>query len=135
MPFVDLTLHHAKPTTAALKAVREGLTQLMADVLRKRADLTVVGITLDSPSGITIGGTLLESGKWSGRLVAYVTAGTNSEGEKARFLAEAYRLLAQHLSPPASPFYIVVQEVPAGAWGYDGRSQADRAQPTVQVPA
>ncbi|MBG9387631.1 tautomerase family protein [Caenimonas aquaedulcis] len=135
MPFVDLTLHHSKPTSEGLKAVREGLTRLMSDVLRKRADLTVVAITVESPSGIAMGGTPLEPGAWSGRLVAFVTAGTNSEGEKARFLAEAYRLLAQHLSPPASPFYIVVQEVPAGAWGYDGRSQAGRAQASVPVAA
>ena len=135
MPFVDLTLNHATPTEGALKAVSEGLTRLMADVLRKRADLTVVAINTGQPAGVTIGGAPLPPGQWSGRLVAFVTAGTNSDGEKARFLAEAYQLLARHLSPPASPFYIVVQEVPAPAWGYDGRSQAARVQPAVQVTA
>lgn len=135
MPFVDLTLHHEAPTQQALTAVRTGLTRLMAEVLRKRADLTVVAIKLDAPGSIAIGGEPLASGEWSGRLVAFVTAGTNSESEKAQFLAEAHDLLVQHLSRPASPFYIVVQEVPAGAWGYDGRSQADRARPAAQVKA
>ncbi len=135
MPFVDLTLHHAAPPERALIAVRTGLTRLMADVLRKRADLTVVAIKLEHPESIAIGGKPLAPGEWSGRLVAFVTAGTNSESEKAQFLAEAYGLLAQHLSRPASPFYIVVQEVPAGAWGYDGRSQAERARSPAQVNA
>lgn len=132
MPFVDLTLHHAKPSKPALDAVRQGLTRLMSDVLRKRADLTVVRVATERPESIAIGGAELPAGQWSGRLVAYITSGTNSEGEKARFLAEAYKLLAQHLSPPSSPFYIVIQEVSGAAWGYDGRSQADRAAP-VQV--
>lgn len=135
MPFVDLTLHHLKPGAGALKAVREGLTRLMADVLGKRADLTVVSISMDDASDIAIGGAPLVAGQWSGRLVAFVTAGTNSEREKTEFLAEAYQLLAKHLSPPASPFYIVVQEVPAGAWGYDGRSQVARAQAAMPVAA
>ena len=131
MPYVDLALHHPSPSPEALQAVRAGLTRLMADVLRKRADLTVAAITVHPAAGVAIGGADLAAGGWSGRLVAYVTQGTNTDEEKARFLGEAYRLLCQHLGEPASPFYIVVQEVPAGAWGYDGRSQASRAQPPV----
>ena len=128
MPFVDLSIQRATPSPDALQAVGAGLTELMANVLRKRADLTVVSITVQPDAAVAIGGQGVESGRWSGRLVAYVTAGTNSDEEKARFLREAHELLSRHLSAPAPPFYIVVQEVPAGAWGYDGRTQADRAR-------
>ena len=128
MPFVDLSIQHATPAPAALHAVRAGLTELMAHVLRKRADLTVVSIAVQPDATVAIGGEAIAPGRWSGRLVAYVTQGTNSDEEKARFLREAHELLARHLSEPASPFYIVVQEVPAAAWGYDGRTQADRAR-------
>lgn len=132
MPFVDLALHHPSPSPEALQAVRAGLTRLMADVLHKRADLTVAAITVHPAGAVAIGGADLAAGHWwSGRLVACVTQGTNTDEEKAGFLGEAYRLLCRHLGEPASPFYIVVQEVPAGAWGYDGRSQASRAQPPV----
>ena len=134
MPYVDLSI--ATPTAApqgALHAVRTGLTRLMADVLRKRADLTVVSARITPAGDLSIGGEPLASTAWSGRLIAYVTEGTNSDEEKARFLERAYQLLSEQLGAPASPFYIVVQEVPAGAWGFDGRSQADRAR--VPAPA
>ena len=127
MPFLDLTIQHSVPTQAALEAAQQGLTGLMADILRKRADLTVVSIGLQPGASIAIGGRRLGPDAWSGRLIAYVTEGTNTEEEKARFLQAAHALLSRHLSAPASPFYIVVQEVPAASWGYDGRSQADRA--------
>lgn len=133
MPFVDLSLHHANPSPTEMEAVRRGLTHLMADVLRKRADLTVVAVNVRTPAELSVGGEELQARAWSGRLVAYVTAGTNPDSEKERFLQEAHALLSQHLGTPASPFYIVVQEVPAGGWGYDGRSQADRARVAAQV--
>lgn len=132
MPFVDLSITHAAAPQAALQAVRAGLTRLMADVLRKRADLTVVSTRSTPPGGLAIGGEVLPAAHWSGRLIAYVTQGTNTEDEKKQFLAQAYDLLCEHLGEPASPFYIVVQEVPAGAWGFDGRSQADRARAVAQ---
>ena len=127
MPFLDLTIQHSAPTQAAIEAVQQGLTDLMADILRKRADLTVVSVGPQPRPSISIGARSLGPDSWSGRLMAYVTEGTNTEDEKARFLQAAHALLSRHLSAPASPFYIVVEEVPAGSWGYDGLSQADRA--------
>lgn len=136
MPFVDLTLRHPSPSQPTLQAIQQGLTELMAGILRKRADLTVVSVTMQPDASISIGGHSLAPAQWSGRLVAYVTEGTNTEEEKARFLQAAHELLCAQLSAPASPFYIVVQEVPAASWGYDGRTQADRArQPIVAAQA
>ena len=38
----------------------------------------------------------------------------------------AYEALSQQLGPLHEASYVVVQEVPAGDWGYGGRTQAQR---------
>lgn len=129
MPFLDLIIEPSAPSPHAVAKVQRGLTRLMAMVMHKREDLTFVRVTTSPDAHSTIGGESVPADTWSGRLVAYVTAGTNTEEEKARFIDAAYALLAEHLSTPVSPFYIVVQEVPAASWGYDGWTQADRAKP------
>ena len=127
MPFLNLDIEGAEPSSQALDQVQKGLTSLMAQVLRKRADLTVVRVNVRAVSRLWVGGRPLPAGSWSGRLVVHVTEGTNTAEEMAMFLAAAHDLIAQQLSRPASPFYVVIQAVPATSWGYDGLTQAARA--------
>ncbi len=66
--------------------------------------------------------------KAAAHLEVKVTVGTNTPEEKARFVAEAMALLRSVLGPDLSPVtYVVIHDVPGEAWGYDGRTQADRA--------
>jgi 4-oxalocrotonate tautomerase len=56
-----------------------------------------------------------------------VPQGTNSSEEKESFITEATALLRAVMSdalPVAT--YVVVDEAPADAWGYDGLSQEER---------
>lgn len=126
MPLLQLHLAGTWPvdTQATLQA---GLTRLMADVLGKRADLTVVSVQQSPQASWSGGGVPLPSQAWCASLVAHVTAGTNTPAEQAVFVAEAHRLIADTLQAPATaPVYVIVNEVPAHAWGYDGRTQAAR---------
>lgn len=124
MPFVSVKV--AGPLDGAqVTRLRQGITDLMAQVLGKRADLTAV---------------LIEpvAGEWAigaepvaraAHLDATVTLGTNTAPEKARFIAAAHRLLTTVLGPDLPlATYVVVSEVPAESWGYAGRTQAERAQ-------
>ena len=68
----------------------------------------------------------------AGHLDVKVTAGTNTPEEKRRFVSEAVRLLRSVIGPILNPVcYVVVHEVAADAWGYDGRTQADRAADAI----
>jgi len=60
------------------------------------------------------------------RLEISITAGTNTAEEKQEFIGEAHRLLREHLGGLEEASYVVVRELPAGDWGYGGRTQADR---------
>jgi 4-oxalocrotonate tautomerase len=103
------------------------LTRLIADILGKQAELTTVLIQDRPAAQWFVGGedvqqpaTLLE---------ASITAGTNTPEQKEAFIAAAHAELQRQLAPayglhPAC--YVVVHEIPAGDWGYDGLTQRER---------
>lgn len=121
MPYVQIRLHNAP--SANLSRMGEEATRLMAEVMRKRREVTVVEIV--TPQSHWQAGGRPVAGP-----VAYadvkITRGTNSEADKARLLAEFQTLLARELGQLAAPAYVVIDEIPATDWGYDGQSQATR---------
>jgi 4-oxalocrotonate tautomerase len=121
---------------ARYAALARALTQLMAGVLGKQAGLTAVVVNDRPAAQWFVGGAPVD--RPAAFLEANITAGTNSPGEKARFIAEAHAELRRQLAPqgdlhPAS--YVIVREVPATDWGYDGLTQHARRQPQVQAVA
>ena len=121
MPFLRLTLRPQPSEKAAVTLARE-LTVLMKDVLKKKAELTAVSV--EGKSGIwTIGGQPQEV---AFHLEVYITTGTNDESQKERFIQEAMRVLRERLGPIHQASYVVISEIPATDWGYDGRTQASR---------
>jgi 4-oxalocrotonate tautomerase len=124
MPFVRITV--SGPTLAPKQVVllHTEITQLLASVLGKRADLTSVLVEQPATADWAIGGTAV---KVAVHVEATITAGTNSPEQKARFIENAMGLLTSVLGSELNPAtYIVVNEVPANAWGYDGRTQESR---------
>ena len=58
-----------------------------------------------------------------------ITAGTNSESEKAAFITAAFAELERQLGdgkPLENASYVIVRELPASDWGYGGQTQAQR---------
>lgn len=64
-------------------------------------------------------------------LEAAVTAGTNTAAEKERFIREAMALPTRTLGPLPEASYIVISDIPAESWGFDGRTQAARRLATA----
>lgn len=96
----------------------------MASVMRKNAELTSVLVEVVPLDGWSIDG---QPAPIAAHLDVKVTQGTNSSEEKESFIAEAAALLREVMGdalPVAT--YVVVDEVPADAWGYDGLSQDKR---------
>ena len=125
MPFLRLTIHPL-PSAEDCARLAGRLTALMADALGKRADLTSVLVEAPGPGLWTIGGTAATS---TAVLVAHVTAGTNSAEQKDAFIAAAHAALLEAVPALAPVAYVMVRELPADAWGYDGRTQAARQKP------
>ena len=125
MPFVNIKI--AGPTLAPdqVQRLQREATRLMAEVMRKKHDLTAVLVEQVDGAGWTVGAVPVQV---AAHLDVKVTAGTNTAAEKRGFVAEAMGLLRSVIGPALHPVcYVVVHEVAADAWGYDGRTQADRA--------
>ncbi len=132
MPFITVKIASPDLTPEQTGHIQRAVTDLMAGVLRKKAELTSVLVEKTPAVGWTIG---KQSLAVAAHLDAKVTAGTNTAAEKARFIAEAGALLKEVLGP-ALPIatYVVIDEVPGDAWGYDGLTQTHRTPPKPEDP-
>ena len=125
MPFVNIKVTGHTLTPEQVQRLQQGATGLMASVMRKVADLTAVLVEQVAVGSWTIGG---EPARAAAHLDVKVTAGTNTEDEKARFVGEAMQLLRSVVGPDLNPvIYVVVHEVAGDAWGWSGQTQAARA--------
>ncbi|WP_205665078.1 tautomerase family protein [Caldimonas tepidiphila] len=134
MPFAHLMF--TTPPSPALReaaadTLRNGiagaLSALIATRLRKRSDLVALRVEPVPAAQWTIGGTPLQDAAQAGaHLQVQVSAGTNTAAEMEAFVAEAFALLESRLGPLHPASYVVVQELPATAWGWGGRTQHGR---------
>ena len=126
MPYLDIKLSGpCQPETVARFGTR--MTDLVAEVLHKKRELTSVAIHCVPPGHWYVGGkALTEQGRTSFFLEVNVTAGTNSGEEKAAFIAAAFAVAEGMLGRLDAASYIIVREVAADAWGYQGLTQEYR---------
>jgi 4-oxalocrotonate tautomerase len=126
MPFARLTYRPQSPNRDQDREhhLALALTDLIAGELAKRRDLTSVLVEATASGRWAIGG---EPQASATHLEVFVTAGTNTLAEKRRFLHCAMALLRAEFPDLHAATYVVLHELPATDWGYDGRSQADRA--------
>lgn len=133
-----LTLKTCPPQDAPRqRALADALTRITAETLGKRPEVTAV--IIDG----------LPTGQWfigarppqrpTAWLEICITAGTNTAVQKAAFVDAAFAELQQQLAPGESleaASYVIVHELPAGDWGYGGRTQEARrpASPTLATP-
>jgi 4-oxalocrotonate tautomerase len=126
MPFINVKI--AGPTLALeqIGRLQRGLTDIMSEALRKERGLTSVLIEQVPASRWAIAGA---SAPVLAHVEATIAAGSNTVEERARFIAEAHRLLKLILGgglPLAT--YVIIDELPEDSWGYDGITLQQRAK-------
>ena len=109
------------------QALAAALTALTAELLHKRPEVTAVVIDDLPRARWCVGG---RTGQGTAALLEIgITAGTNTEAEKARFIAAAFNELQRQLAPDGGfevASYVTVRELPATDWGYGGQTQRAR---------
>lgn len=125
MPLIKISATQSHLTREVVSGLQSETTALMAKVLNKRPEVTVVQICPVDDRLWATGGTPNASEPMA-HLEAYITADTNTADEKAAFIEAAHAMLQKHLMGPVSPGYVLIKEVPAQDWGFDGRTQAAR---------
>lgn len=126
MPFLDIRLTApCLPEKAA--RIAERMTDLTVEVLGKRREVTAAVVQCIAPGHWTVGGNSLNaSGSGSFFLEVNVTEGTNTPEQKGAFVAAAFAAAESILGRLDAASYVIVREVAAEAWGYQGRTQAAR---------
>ncbi len=126
MPILNVKLC-AAPSADISGRVAAALTDLTVDILGKKRELTAVAVDQVSPSDWFIGGAPLSAGALATfHLAIKITEGTNTKDEKARYVERAFAAVEGILGPLAPASYIVIDDVRADSWGYQGRTQEER---------
>ncbi|MET0520051.1 MAG: tautomerase family protein [Burkholderiaceae bacterium] len=126
MPYLHLKLS-ALPADELANQLAAALTDLTVDVLKKKRELTAVTVEQLSHERWFIGGEALANrSQQSFYLDIRVTAGTNTKDEKAEYIARVFAAMASRLGAVAAASYVVIHEVPAEGWGYEGQTQEFR---------
>lgn len=124
MPYLSF---HVSADTSQKQSdkVASVLTELTATVLGKKRELTAVEI--NATSRWYIGGKSLDNQE----LVTFyldikVTEGTNTKNEKSHYVRQLFEAVTELFGPLAPASYVVIHEVHADTWGYEGRIQGNR---------
>lgn len=132
MPFLDIRLS-APCLPGKVAEIAARMTDLVVDVLGKRRELTVTVVQCVAPGHWTAGGASVnDAGNGGFFLEVNVTEGTNTPAQKAAFVAAAYAAAEAVLGCLDAATYVIVREIPAQDWGWQGQTQAARA---AQRPA
>ncbi len=118
MPYLNAKLcaPESAETTAKIAAL---LTDLTAEVLRKKRELTSVAVEYLAPQQWFIGGTsLVSQGVTTFYLDIKVTEGTNTKDEKALYVQKVFAAVETVIGKLNPASYIVIHEVRGDAWGY-----------------
>lgn len=126
MPILNVKVSAArsKEMTAAISSI---LLELTTRILHKDPALTSIAIDYIDPADWIVGGSsLAEQGKSSIYFDIKITDETNTKGEKAAYIGEAFKAFAGLLGNLHDESYIYVQDVRAASYGYGGLTQERR---------
>jgi 4-oxalocrotonate tautomerase len=128
MPQVNIQVIGKPPSDAQKTAVFAKITDLMVDVLGRTRKLVVVSLSASPVSDWAVGGEAAKDVGLVGiQAVIRIIAGANCDEQKSRMIAETTTVLTKELGEPILPLYVTFDEVPATAWGYNGRTVAEIA--------
>ena len=126
MPYLNVKLS-APESPQTTEQIASTLTALTTDVLKKKRELTSVAIEYISAQRWYIGGASLAAQKTTTfYLDVKITEGTNTKNEKAHYVQRVFAAVESVLGTLHPASYIVIHEVRADAWGYEGTTQEYR---------
>lgn len=125
MPFVRITVARPELSGEQQQRIVSGLANLLEHDLQKKRDVIVTQLQLAKPEQWFVAG-VPRADTAGVHIEVTITRGSNTELQKAQFLANTYEFLRTELGSIAPVTYIVLQEVDSTSFGYDGLSQQDR---------
>jgi len=126
MPILTVRIS-GEPQPALSAAVATALSEATSVHLHKDPAVTAIVIEYVPADRWFVGNRpLAEQGVRSFSLDIKVTHATNTKAEMAAYIEAVFQSMARLLGPVHATSYIVVDEVPAYAWGFGGKTQEYR---------
>jgi len=126
MPYVNIRISMHESSEVAEKIVSIVMRHT-TEVLGKKAEVTSVTIDFVQPEVWFVGGSRVsEMSAVTFYLDIKVTKGTNTKGEKAEYVRGIFSDFESILGPITPASYIVIHEIGADSWGFQGKTQEYR---------
>lgn len=128
MPFINISISGVPLTKSQKQNLFNETTRLMEEVMNKNPDLTSVRIDQFKTEDWAIAKELVQTqGKTAVHMDIKVTKGTNTDREKAEMIKSAMNMLKAVVGTTPEASYIIIHELDATTWGYNGMTQATRS--------
>lgn len=134
MPFINIAVSGTTLSATQKQRLFDETTRLMAEVMKKKPELTAVRIDEYPGDSWAIACTpITASEKIAVHMDIKITDGTNTEEEKAEMIRLGMSMLKQVVGNTAEASYIVIHNLDSAAWGYDGKTQKARTREKASV--
>lgn len=125
MPHVTISVVGPEPTKQQKVELFAKITDLMVEVLGRTRKLVTISVGSWPVSAWAVGGEPLAGPGFKGvHAIIRLVEGTSTDQQKARMIEEVSAVLRTILGEPVLPLYVVIDDVPATAWGYGGQTVA-----------
>lgn len=126
MPYLNVRISIPESSDTADKIVAV-LMKHTSEVLGKKPDVTSIEVDFVAPDLWFVGAVRMSDQKAvTFYLDVKVTEGTNTKAEKAKYIGNVFSDFEALLGPVTAASYIVIHDVRADAWGFEGRTQERR---------
>lgn len=126
MPYLNIKVSIPESSEFADK-IMAVLMKHTSEVLGKKPDVTSIEIDFIAPDKWFVGGVRASKLKAvTFYLDIKVTDGTNTKAEKAKYVRNVFADFDSMFGPITPASYIVIHDVRADSWGFQGRTQEYR---------
>ena len=126
MPYLNVRIATAESAEIAEKIVSI-LMKHTSEILGKKPEVTSIDINFVSPKLWFVGGTAIGAmDEVTFYLDIKVTDGTNTKGEKSEYVKKVFADFESVLGAITPASYIVIHDVRADSWGFQGKTQECR---------
>ena len=128
MPFINIAVSGTELSDTQKQQLFDETTRLMGEVMKKNPDLTSVRIDKFPSDNWAVGRKSMSvRGEIGAHMDIKVTDATNTNEEKAEMIKQSMSMLKKIIGSTPEASYIVIHDLDANAWGYDGQTQSSRA--------
>lgn len=121
MPYINVKLN-TKESDELREKIVDIVLENTTNILNKKADVTSVLVEFVSQKSWSIGG----KNSTTFYLDIKITKGTNTKEQKANYIKKTYKDFYGLLGEITPASYIVIDEIEADSWGFEGLTQEYR---------